>query len=89
MKKRLGKLLSVIGIFIITTAGILSGCAEKDADTIKITDMSGAVVEIPRSPKKIAAVSPSTGELMVAFGLGELLDGTYFSTIDNPWATEI
>ena len=87
MCRWINKILSII----LLTMSIVSfmGCSENNDDTIKITDMSGTVVEIPRSPKKIAAVSPSTGDLMIAFGLGELLDGTYFSTLDNPWATEI
>lgn len=90
MKKWLYRWVSVLLIFVsIITVTLLAGCAENNDDTIEITDMSGTVVEIPRSPKKIAAVSPSTGDLMIAFGLGELLDGTYFSTLDNPWATEI
>lgn len=90
MKKWIGRGLSIVFLFIsIITVILFAGCAENKADTIEITDMSGVVVKIPRSPKKIAAVSPSTGDLMIAFGLGELLDGTYFSTLDNPWATEI
>lgn len=90
MKKWFCRLVSVLLVFVsIITVTLLAGCADNNDDTIKITDMSGTVVEIPRSPKKIAAVSPSTGDLMIAFGLGELLDGTYFSTLDNPWATEI
>lgn len=90
MKKWICRWVSVLLIFVsIITVTLSAGCAENNDDTIEITDMSGTVVEIPRSPKKIAAVSPSTGDLMIAFGLGELLDGTYFSTLDNPWATEI
>ena len=88
MKKCVCSCLLIVFILIITIV-LFTGCEENGADTIKITDMSGAVVEIPCSPKKVAAVSPSTGDLMIAFGLGELLDGTYFSTLDNPWATEI
>ena len=90
MKKWICRWVAVLLIFVsIITVTLSAGCAENNDDTIEITDMSGTVVEIPRSPKKIAAVSPSTGDLMIAFGLGELLDGTYFSTLDNPWATEI
>ena len=84
MKKWFCRLVSVLLVFVsIITVTLLAGCADNNDDTIKITDMSGTVVEIPRSPKKIAAVSPSTGDLMIAFGLGELLDGTYFSTLDT------
>ena len=67
----------------------LASCGNNDEETIEITDMSGTTVKIPKSPKKVAAVSPSTGDLMIAFGLGDLLDGTYYSTLNNPWAKEI
>ena len=67
----------------------LASCGNNDDETIEITDMSGTTVKIPKSPKKVAAVSPSTGDLMIAFGLGDLLDGTYYSTLNNPWAKEI
>ena len=68
----------------------LASCGgNNDDETIEITDMSGTTVKIPKSPKKVAAVSPSTGDLMIAFGLGDLLDGTYYSTLNNPWAMEI
>ena len=84
--KNLSIFLAIAFLFIVFS---FVGCVDNKADTIKITDMSGTEVEIPRSPKKVAAVSPSTGDLMIAFGLGELLDGTYYSTLNNPWATEI
>ena len=71
------------------TAIALTSCGNNDEETIEITDMSGTTVKIPKSPKKVAAVSPSTGDLMIAFGLGDLLDGTYYSTLNNPWAKEI
>lgn len=68
---------------------VMSACSNGENETILVTDMAGVNVEIPKFPKKIAAVSPSTGDLMISFGLGELLDGTYYSTLDNPWAEEI
>ena len=75
--------LMLVPVFAFTS------CTQKKDDTIEITDMAGVKVKIPRSPKKVAAVSPSTGDLMIAFGLGDLLDGTYYSTLNNPWAKEI
>lgn len=90
MNKRVAILFASVLLIVMAFATVsLTGCSEKETDTISIKDMSGVIVEIPRHPKKVAAVSPSTGELMIAFGLGEILDGTYFSTLDNPWATEI
>lgn len=78
-------LIALLSILLI----VFVGCNNDKGDTITITDMAGVTVEIPKSPKNIAAVSPSTGDLMIAFGLGNLLDGTYYSTLNNPWAKEI
>lgn len=90
MSRSLNKIiLSIILIALIIPTFLFTGCSNDKGDTITIIDMSGAEVEIPRSPKKVAAVSPSTGDLMIAFGLGDVLDGTYYSTLNNPWATEI
>ena len=67
-----------------------SSCANNsNKNKILVTDMSGTEVYIPKNPKKVAAVSPSTGDLMVAFGLGDILDGTYYSVTNNPWVEEI
>ena len=90
MKKSI-KGITVIVLFISLSITILSlaACSKEGIETIIVTDMAGVKVEIPKSPKKIAAVSPSTGDLMISFGLGNLLDGTYYSTINNPWAIEI
>ncbi len=77
-------------IMIITTI-MLVGCNIKEDHTneVLITDMSGTKVWVPKNPKTVAAVSPSTGDLMIAFGLGDKLDGTYYSVMNNPWAEEI
>lgn len=76
-------------VLLLALVFIFKGNIKKEKATITVTDMAGVTVEIPASPKKVAAVSPSTGDLMIAFGLGELLDGTYYSTLNNPWAKEI
>ena len=84
MKKILSLLICLISI------SLMSSCDTNDhSNEILITDMSGAEVWVPKNPKKVAAVSPSTGDLMIAFGLGDVLDGTYYSVMDNPWAEVI
>lgn len=81
------KLLNVfILCFVIL---FFASCSKNKEDVIVIKDMAGVEVKIPKRPKKVAAVSPSTGDLMISFGLGEFVDGTYYSTLNNPWAKEI
>lgn len=89
--KKVTKLITAIllTVIIVGTLFTFIGCKDNTDEKIEVIDMSGVEVEIPKSPKKIAAVSPSTGDLMIAFGLGNLLDGTYYSTMNNPWAKEI
>ena len=81
MKRMLSVLICLISIFTISSCG-----NNNHENEVLVTDMSGAKVWVPKNPKKVAAVSPSTGDLMIAFGLGDVLDGTYYSVMDNPWA---
>ncbi len=80
---------SITFFTLICLIVLTASCNNDETNDIKIIDMAGVEVSIPKSPQKIAAVSPSTGDLMIAFGLGDLLDGTYYSTMNNPWAKEI
>lgn len=74
-------------ILCLTFVTTLFSCNTNNHDNeVLVTDMSGVEVWVPKNPKKVAAVSPSTGDLMIAFGLGEVLDGTYYSVLDNSWA---
>ena len=83
MKKILYYVCIMFLIFCATS------CENVDnTEKILVKDMSGTEVYIPKNPKKVAAVSPSTGDLMVAFGLGDVLDGTYYSVMNNPWVKE-
>ncbi len=89
--KKIIKNFVIVVLCVCTFVSIftLTACSNENTETITVTDMAGVEVTIPKSPKKVAAVSPSTGDLMISFGLGNLLDGTYYSTFNNPWAKEI
>lgn len=77
-------------ILCLISATTLVSCNSDNRDNeVLVTDMSGAEVWVPKNPKKVAAVSPSAGDLMIAFGLGNILDGTYYSVMDNPWTKVI
>ena len=84
MKKILSLLICLMSISLMSSCG-----TNNHENEVLVTDMSGAEVWVPKNPKKVAAVSPSTGDLMIAFGLGDVLDGTYYSVMDNPWAEVI
>ena len=78
-------LVALIGIFTI----ILVSCsAGEKVDTVTVTDMLGDTITIKKNPEKVACVSRTTYDLLVAFGLGDKIDGAYTTIYDNPW-TEI
>ena len=83
--KKILLLVSILSVILFITA-----CQNKsDDETIIIVDMAGTSVEIPKKISKVAAVSPSTADLMIAFGLGDKIDGVYRTVNDNEWATTI
>lgn len=78
-----------IFIAFITLPVLLTACTDDNKDGITITDMAGIEVVVPKNVEKVAAVSPSTADLMIAFGLGDKIDGVYKTVTDNEWATLI
>lgn len=75
---------------LLVISSILVSCGQQDNnDTIAVVDMAGATVLVPKNVSKVAAVSPSTADLMISFGLGDKIDGVYRTVKDNEWATTI
>lgn len=85
MKKAIIFLLVVIVCF-----GMMSfaGCSSEKTknETVTITDMLGETVEVKKNPTKVACVSRTTYDLLIAFGLGDCIDGVYYSLLENEWA---
>lgn len=68
---------------------LLASCGtEKANEPITVTDMLGDSITIEKNPDKVACVSRTTYDLLVAFGLGDKVDGAYTTIYDNPW-TEV
>lgn len=65
-----------------------SASENNEPSTITVTDMLGDSITIEKNPKKVACVSRTTYDLLVAFGLGDKVDGAYTTIYDNPW-TEV
>ncbi len=79
---------------ILALASILTGCAsssssEETSDKIRVTDMLGDSIFIKKNPSKVACISRTTYDLLVAFGLGDKIDGAYSGTLNNKWASTI
>lgn len=77
---------ALMGISMISLASC--GSKENEINTITVTDMLGDSITIEKNPEKVACVSRTTYDLLVAFGLGDKIDGAYTSIYDNPW-TEV
>lgn len=88
MKKQMFRLLwlaaAVSCVMSLTACGGTGGPA--DADAITVIDMEGTEVAIPGEVNRVACISPSATDLMLAFGLGDKIVGTYRSFLYNPWA---
>ena len=83
MTKRVFIVLSIVFLFL--------GCSKKNDNTsvIRITDMEGTQVELPKDINRVACISQSATDFMIAFGLGEKIVGTYRSFTYNTWAQEL
>ena len=80
----------LLGLTIITSIGIVSGCnnEQNNDDKVVVTDMLGKNVTITKNPKKVACISRTTYDLLIAYGLGDKIDGVYNKILNNPW-TEV
>ena len=71
----------------LVSVGVITGCSNKDEkqETISVTDMVGVTITINKNPKKVACISRTTYDLLVAYGLGDKIDGAYKGTLNNAW----
>ena len=83
---------------IITTAIVLSASVgvaiylwqnsnNSSDNEITVTDMLGEEVKVKKNPEHVACVSRTTYDLLVAFGLGDRIDGAYKPIFDNDWTS--
>ena len=86
---KLVALVSVILVITASTVGIViyMNGQNSDNDTITVTDMLGESVEVKKNPEHVACVSRTTYDLLVAFGLGDRIDGAYAPLFDNDWTS--
>ena len=87
---------SVLALFVVLCCliGLLGGCAEispqnTPQEKIQVTDMLGITIEIAKNPQKVACISRTTYDLLVAYGLGDKIDGAYSGTLNNDWVSLI
>lgn len=89
MNKKIKILLVIfLNMLVILT---LSSCRDlfKDKNKITVTDMVGSKVNVKKNPSKVACISRTTYDLLVAYGLGDKIDGAYKGTLNNKWLKHI
>ena len=72
----------------LSSIGVLSACSNNVApqdEEVTVTDMVGDTLTIKKNPKKVACISRTTYDLLVAYGLGDKIDGAYKGTLKNDW----
>ena len=81
--------LFLIITLLLGTLALFSSCSTKTStsETVTVTDMLGETVEVKKNPTKVACVSRTTYDLLIAFGLGDRIDGVYYSLLENEWAS--
>ena len=73
--------------FCLGMALPLTSCVNNSAEeTVTVTDMLGETHEVKKNPTKVACASRATYDLLIAFGLGNCIDGVYYSLLENEWS---
>lgn len=76
------KIIAIVLLIVISCS-----CSSKTITSKAkyIIDMEGTKVEIPNKIERVACISQPATDLMIAFGLGEKIHGTYRSFMYNTW----
>ena len=77
------KLFFLLLLIIITSISCKHNI--QNDNLITIIDMLGDSITIPKNPKRVACISRTTYDLLIAFGLSDKVDGAYKNIYDNPW----
>ena len=78
-----------VAILIAASASVLIIENSNDGpDTITVKDMLGESVEVKKNPK-VACVSRTSYDPLVAFGLQDYIDGAYETILENDWVYEM
>lgn len=91
---RFFKIVSIVLVLILCFGFCLlfSACSDSNPsneanETITVQDMLGISVEVKKNPTKVACVSRTTYDLLIAFGLGDVIDGVYKTVLQNEWTS--
>lgn len=88
--KRITK--TFLPMMVLAISSSLIGCNQTNNSSssftpITVTDMEGKQVTIEKEIKNVACISQSATDLMISFGLGNKIKGTYRSFTYNKWTS--
>lgn len=85
------KIFAIVITILLCSGVVILNATDRSEESgnITIIDMEGTSVSIPENVERVACISSSATDLMIAFGLGEKIVGTYRSFTYNPWTSEI
>ena len=87
----MSKMLAVAAVSVLIFASaslLLIQGSDDDSDMIVVKDMLGDSVKVKKNPK-VACVSRTSYDPLVAFGLQDYIDGTYKTVLENDWVYEM
>ena len=86
------KLLSMF-LVVLLVSTMFVGCSDNNEEPkeeyVTVQDMYGNSIEIVKNPQKVACVSRTTYDFLIAFGLGDKIDGVYENVLANTWVQEL
>ena len=77
----------IVFILVVFCLSLFSACnniTAEDSDLVSVTDMDGSTITIPKNPQKVSCCR-SAYDLLIAFGLGDKIDGVDKKVLANPW----
>ncbi|MCL1945478.1 MAG: ABC transporter substrate-binding protein [Firmicutes bacterium] len=89
IKKSVVSVIAICLLFVVSFGLIACNIDNQKMQTVTLTDMVGDVVSVPKSPKKVGALSRSAVDMLVAFGLSDTITGVFDTIFDNEWASII
>ena len=87
MKRVVTILVVAVVVFVSVGVGVYFWQNSDDTSDfdISVKDMLGEEVIVKKNPEHVACVSRTTYDLLVAFGLGDRIDGVYSTLLENEW----
>lgn len=77
-----------LAVVALTSIGAITACSaleKSEGQQVTVTDMVGTTITIDKNPQKVACISRTTYDLLVAYGVGDKIDGAYKGTLNNDW----